>query len=74
VPVQKVSVSLDEDVLAEARARVGGRGLSGLVNDALRSHLQQQRLQEWLLEQDTTHGPVPGELLDEARAEWNRGG
>lgn len=74
MPVQKVSVSLDEDVLAEARARVGGRGLSGLVNEALRSHLQHQRLEEWLRDQDATHGPVPHELLDEARAEWNRGG
>lgn len=70
MPVEKVSVSLDEDVVTEARARVGGRGLSALVNEALRRHLQRERVTEWLQEQDAHFGEVPSELLDDARRIW----
>ena len=41
---EKVSLTLDEELVAEARERAGARGLSGYVNRALRHQLQRDRL------------------------------
>ncbi len=72
MPVSKVSLSIDEDVLAEARARAGRRELSSYVNEALRRQLQRDRLGELLAEMDDESGPVPDDLLEEARQPWRR--
>ena len=42
--VEKVSLSLDPELVAEARELTGRGGLSALVNDALRVRLQQVRI------------------------------
>jgi Arc/MetJ family transcription regulator len=68
--VSKVSLSLDEDVLTEARERVGRRELSSYVSDALRRQLQHDRIAELLAEMDAEAGPVPEALLEEARQLW----
>lgn len=68
--VSKVSLSIDEDVLAEARERAGRRGLSSYVNDALRRQLQQDRIADLLAEMDGEAGPIPAELMEEARELW----
>ena len=68
--VSKVSLSLDETVLAEARARAGRRELSSYVNDAVRRQLQRDRLGVLLTEMDVESGPVPAALMEEARKTW----
>lgn len=68
--MSKVSLSIDEDVLAEARARAGRRELSSYVNEALRRQLQRDRLAELLAEMETESGPVPDEVMKEARRLW----
>jgi len=68
--VSKVSLSIDEAVLAEARERAGRRELSSYVADALRRQLQHDRLGELLAEMDASSGPVPEELMEEARQLW----
>lgn len=68
--VSKVSLSIDEDVLAEARARAGGRELSSYVNEALRHRLQHDRLGDLLLEMDAESGPVADDVMEEARKGW----
>ena len=68
--VSKVSLSIDEEVLAEARDRAGRRELSSYVTDALRRQLQHDRLGELLAEMDAASGPVPDELMEEARQLW----
>jgi Arc/MetJ family transcription regulator len=70
VAVSKVSLSLDEQVLAEARARAGRRELSSYVNEAVRRRLQHDRIGELLAELDAEAGPVPDELMTEARQVW----
>jgi len=67
---EKVSITLDANVLAEARQVAGDRGLSAFVNDVLQRHLQSARILAFLREQDEEFGPVPAELLEEARREW----
>ncbi|MCB1014363.1 MAG: hypothetical protein KDB10_04495 [Acidimicrobiales bacterium] len=68
--VSKVSLSIDEEVLAEARDRAGRRELSSYVTDALRRQLQHDRLGELLAELDATAGPIPDDLMEEARQLW----
>lgn len=68
--VSKVSLSIDEDVLAEARERAGRRELSSYVNEALRRQLQRDRLAELLAEMDAESGPVPNDVMEEARKLW----
>ena len=68
--VEKVSLSLDAAILAEARKVAGRRGLSALVNDALRIKLQHERLARVLAEMDNELGAVPEAELERARKTW----
>ena len=44
MPVEKVSVSLEQEVVTATRERVGGRGLSAYVNEAVRRQLRRDAL------------------------------
>ncbi len=68
--VGKVSLSIDEDLLAEARARAGRRELSSYVNEALWRQLQRDRLTELLAEMEAESGPIPDDVMEEARRLW----
>jgi Arc/MetJ family transcription regulator len=68
--IAKVSVSVDAELLAEARELAGRRGLSALINDALRVRLQHVRVSRLLDEMDTEFGPVPAEIEEEVRRAW----
>ncbi len=68
--VEKVSLSLDPKIVNQARQIAGHRGLSALVNDALRIRLQQERLRRLLDEMDDEFGPVPLEEIEDARKTW----
>jgi hypothetical protein len=70
VTVEKVSLSLDPDVLAEARELAGSRGLSSLVNDALRVRLQHIRVTRLLDDMDVEFGSVPDQVVEEVAREW----
>ncbi len=67
---EKVSLTLEEDLLAEAREVVGGRGLSHYVNRALRHQLQHDRLKRLLAELDAEWGPVDEHVIEEVRRAW----
>lgn len=69
--MQKVSVTLDDELLAEARARVGGRGLSAYVNEALRRKLADDRWADFFAEAERETGPIPEEMIEEAHREWD---
>jgi Arc/MetJ family transcription regulator len=70
VTVAKVSLSLDADLLAQARERVGRRELSAFVNEALRRKLDYDRLGEFLAHMEAEHGPIPEDMIEEARKLW----
>lgn len=67
---EKVSLTLEEQLLAEARHVVGARGLSGYVNRALRYQLQHDRLAGLLAELEQEHGPIESRVIEEVRREW----
>lgn len=62
---RKVSVSLDEDLVAELEA--GGEAVSTQVNEAIRAELSRRRrhrlLEEMLTELEGTHGPADERLV-----------
>lgn len=69
MPTEKVSLTLDQELVAEARERAGPAGLSALVNDALAWQLQRDRIGQLLDDLDAEHGPVEASVIDEAVAE-----
>lgn len=68
--VAKVSLSLDEALVEEARERVGPRGLSGYVNRALGHELQRDRLGALLDELAAEAGAIDPLIMDEVRQAW----
>ncbi len=68
--VAKVSLSLNAELVTEARDRAGSRGLSSYVNAALAAALQRDRLRAMLDEMAAEVGPVPDDALEEVRREW----
>ncbi len=70
MPAAKVSLTLDQTLLASARDRAGNRGLSAYVNEALRLQLQRDRIAELLAELAREHGAIPPEVMEEVREAW----
>jgi hypothetical protein len=68
--VQKVSVSMPEDLTTAIRERTGPGGFSRFVSEAAERRLKNELLGELLDELDTEFGPVPPELMEQARREW----
>ncbi len=67
---EKVSLSLEEELLVEAREAVGARGLSSYVNRALRHQLQRDRLAGLLADLEQEHGPIEPQVMEEVRRAW----
>jgi hypothetical protein len=67
---EKVSLTLEKELVAEAREVAGSRGLSSYVNRALRQQLQHDRLTGLLAELEKKTGPIPSELMEEVRRAW----
>jgi hypothetical protein len=67
---EKVSLTLDEGLLAEARTVVGSRKLSGYVNHALRLQLQHDRLAGLLADLEQESGPIEIGVMEEVRRAW----
>ncbi|HEX5501851.1 MAG TPA: hypothetical protein VFW96_04480 [Thermomicrobiales bacterium] len=69
--LEKLSIAFDADVAEEARRRAGPRGLSRLVNAAVRQYLQALRLREFEDELAAEYGPIPEEITRKAaEIEW----
>ncbi len=68
--VAKVSLSLDDSLLGEARRIAGRRGLSRYMTRALRNQLQHDRLAGLLATLEAEAGPVDSSVMEEVRASW----
>ena len=66
----KVSVTIDDEILAEARRLAPDGNLSALVNDALSERVRRERLRTLLAEEMKTAGPFPAELTDHVTKQW----
>lgn len=67
---EKVSLTLEEDLVSQAREISGSRGLSSYVNRALGRQLQHDRLTRLLQELEDEAGPVDDTILEEVRRAW----
>lgn len=70
--MKKVSVTLDADLVAEAKSQVGERGFSRYVNEALALRRQRERLEQLERELADEFGPIPEEVREQVRKEWPR--
>jgi hypothetical protein len=66
----KVSVTLPASLLERIKARVGDRGVSGYVAQALEAEERRDALRSWLAAQDAELGPIPDEVMEQVRREW----
>ena len=67
---EKVSLSLDQQLVEAARTKAGQRGLSGYVNDALRRQLQRDRLIAFLADVERDVGSIDDAVMEEVRRAW----
>ncbi len=75
---EKVTLTLNGDQLEELRRTVGARSLSAAVDSAVAAYLARLRhlaaVDDWLVELEREHGPVPTETLEWAAQvveQWN---
>jgi hypothetical protein len=68
----KLSISVPGDLAKAVRKRVGGRGLSRFVAQAMQHELEREALRALLTELDHELGPVSENALAEARAAWRK--
>lgn len=67
---EKVSLTLDKGLVAEAREVVGTRKLSSYVNHALRLQLQHDRIAGLLEALEQELGPTDPQVMEEVRQAW----
>jgi hypothetical protein len=70
MPVEKVSLSLEADVVAEARAEAGGN-LSAYVNEALEARLRNRHLRRVLDDFRHEFPPLDPEEAEQVRREFD---
>jgi hypothetical protein len=68
--VQKVSVSMPEELTAAVRERTGPGGFSRYVTEAVEERLRLDLMDEYAAELEAANGPVGPEELKEAMREW----
>ncbi len=66
----KVSFTLPQGLLDEARALVGDGNLSAYITQGLERQLRADRLARFLSALDRELGPVPEEEVEAVRREW----
>lgn len=65
----RVTITIDEDILAELKERVGPGEVSAFVVEALRHKLRIDPIKELLRQLDDMYGPLTEQELKEG-AEW----
>jgi hypothetical protein len=68
--VQKVSVSMPEDLATTIRERTGPGGFSRYVTESVERRLRHDLLGDLLNELDAEYGPVSPEVLEWAERQW----
>ncbi len=71
-PAAKMSITVPSRLAAELRKRVGVRGVSSFVTRAIAHELEREQLTAYLEELDREFGPVPTEVMAEARRAWRK--
>ena len=67
---QRITITVDEDVLNELKQRVGPGEVSAYVVEALRARLQRDPIMELLDKLDEMYGPLSDDDIEEGKREW----
>ena len=70
MPVRKWSVSVEEKLAARVEDRVGDRGLSGFVAQAVEHELERDLLNDYLTDLDAEFGSVPAAAIEQYDQQW----
>ena len=68
----KISVTVEDELVEQVRERVGSRGVSAFMNQAVRHELQLARLGELLGDLENELGPPDEDMVAEALASLDR--
>jgi hypothetical protein len=68
--VQKVSVSMPEELANAVRVKAGAGGFSRYVTDAVQEQIRLDLLDELINEFEAKYGPVDEELVEQAMRKW----
>lgn len=66
----KVSITLPAPLVERIKKKVGSRGVSRYVAEALEPEERRQALRVWLADQDREHGTIPDDVMEEVRRQW----
>lgn len=68
----KVSITVDEEILRQAREIAPGGNLSKLVSDALLHQVRLERMRRWLEEEEAQFGRLPDDdpYHEHIRRQW----
>lgn len=66
----KVSISLDERLLAEARRLAPGGNLSAFVARAVARESRFEAMRQWLAEREAELGPLDRERVEQVKRQW----
>ena len=68
---ERLSISVDPELLEEARQRAGQGSMSKFMNEALKYYLQALHIREVEAELKAKYGPIPDEVKEKVAAlEW----
>jgi hypothetical protein len=70
--MERVTATLDEEILEKIRRVAGPRGVSSFLNVAARERLARLELRGLLDELDAKHGAVPRAVREEVRRDAKR--
>lgn len=71
-PAAKLSISIPSDLADAVRRRVGPRGMSRFIAQAIAHELEREQLGMLLDEFEADHGPIAQSELKAARRQWPR--
>lgn len=68
--ITKISVSVDRELLDEARGLAPDGNLSALIGEALADRVRLERMRRFLADEATERGTLPEPLRTDVRAKW----
>jgi hypothetical protein len=72
--IEKVSITLPADLLAEAKSYAPDGNLSAYIAEGLRRSVLSERLARYLSELDEESGPLTPQEIEAAQREWHNEG
>lgn len=69
-PAAKLSISIPSELADAVRRRVGPRGMSRFIAQAIAHELEREQLGALLEELEANHGPISQSELESARRQW----